>query len=149
MPKTAPVLNHFNLVTKDFDASLKFYRCLGVEMPDGAPSPEGIRHSEAHQLNGLTLALDNDTLARVYNAAWRRPQGSSRAVIGFSVPTREDVDEHYAAVMAAGYEGRQPPYDTFWGSRYAVVADPDGHDVGIMSPPDPARATWPPTDSPS
>jgi len=25
---------------------------------------------------------------------------------------------------AAGYPGRQQPFDAFWGARYAIVADP-------------------------
>jgi predicted enzyme related to lactoylglutathione lyase len=32
-----------------------------------------------------------------------------------------------------------PPWDAFWGSRYAIVADPDGNHVGIMSPSEPKR----------
>jgi hypothetical protein len=39
-------------------------------------------------------------------------------------------------------------YDAFWGARYAIVADPDGSDVGLMSPIDEQRQTWPPVDSP-
>ena len=34
--------------------------------------------------------------------------------------------------------------DTFFGARYAIVADPDGRSVGIMSPIDPARRSAPP-----
>ena len=94
------------------------------------------------------LEFDNLALARTYNAAWRGPTGSSRALLGFAVATREAVDERYADLVAAGYQGRQPPYDTFWGARYAVVADPDGNDVGIMSPQDDSRRSWPPKESP-
>ncbi|MDA1073969.1 MAG: hypothetical protein O3A63_04305 [Proteobacteria bacterium] len=25
----------------------------------------------------------------------------------------------------------KPPYDTFWGSRYAIINDPDGNNVGV------------------
>ena len=145
---TPPVLNQLNIVARDFDATLAFYRRLGVAVPDGSTSPDGIRHAEVTLANGFVLEFDNLTLARVYNAAWRKPEGSSRAVIGFSVPTREAVDQTYAELTAAGYEGRQPPYDTFWGARYAVVADPDGNDVGIMSPLDNQRRSWPPKNSP-
>ncbi len=42
---------------------------------------------------------------------------------------------------------QQDPYDAFWGARYAVVSDPDGNGVGIMSPPDPAMRTAPPEPS--
>jgi uncharacterized glyoxalase superfamily protein PhnB len=70
-------------------------------------------------------------------------------VIGFSLPTREAVDERYAELTSAGYTGRQPPFDAFWGARYAIVADLDGNDVGLMSPIDESRRTWPPEESPA
>ena len=141
------VLNQLNLVAHDFDATLAFYRRLGVEI-EVHSSQGGIRHAETILGNGFVLELDDLALARTYNAAWRRQGGSSRALIGFRVTTREAVDERYAELTAAGYEGRQPPYDTFWGARYAVVADPDGNDVGIMSPLDDSRRRWPPEESP-
>jgi hypothetical protein len=34
----------------------------------------------------------------------------------------------------------QPP----WGARYAIVEDPNGIAVGLMSPRDPVRNYWPP-----
>ena len=34
---------------------------------------------------------------------------------------------------------QQPPFDAFWGARYAIVEDPDGNSVGLMSPVDPTR----------
>ena len=37
-------------------------------------------------------------------------------------------------LTAAGHRGLQAPYDAFWGARYAVVEDPDGIAVGLMSP---------------
>ena len=149
MSDERPILNQLNIVARDFDATVAFYRRLGVDVPDGFAGDDGARHSEAKLANGFTLEFDNATLARVYNAAWRRPGGSSRALIGFSLPTREAVDRRYAELIAAGYEGRQPPYDTFWGARYAVVADPDGNDVGLMSPLDDSRRSWPPKESPA
>jgi hypothetical protein len=48
--------------------------------------------------------------------------------------------------MSAGYAGQQAPFDAFFGARYAIVTDPDGNAVGIMSPRDPARQS--PVDPP-
>lgn len=149
MSEKRPVLSQLNLVPRDFDASLAFYRRLGVEVEDASAPAQGHRHVEAEMPGGFTLELDNEGLAGTYNAGWRRDGGSSRALIGFSVSTREKVDELYADLTAAGHEGRQPPYDAFWGSRYAIVADPDGNDVGIMSPVDERLRTWPPQESPA
>ena len=52
-------------------------------------------------------------------------------------------------MTGAGYEGAQPPYDAFWGARYAVLVDPDGNHVGLMSPSEDARKYWPPKPAPT
>ena len=144
---SAAVLNQLNIVCKDFDATLAFYRRLGLGIAD-APARDGIRHAEVTLPSGLTLEFDNIALAQTYNAAWRGAAGSSPAVIGFALPSREAVDQLYAELTAAGYAARQPPYDAFWGARYAVVADPSGNDVGLMSPLEERRRSWPPSESP-
>jgi len=59
-------------------------------------------------------------------------------------PCREAVDRTYHALTAAGGASQQPPYDAFWGARYAVVEDPDGNPVGLMSPIDDAYRSTPP-----
>jgi uncharacterized glyoxalase superfamily protein PhnB len=149
MSNTPPILNQINIVARDFDASVAFYRCLGLEIPDRAGAGDlGIRHAAVKLQNGLLLGFDNHNLAGTYNAAWRRPEGSARAVIGFSLSTPQDVDRMYAKLTAAGHQGRQTPYDAFWGARYAIVADPDGNDVGLMGPIEDQHRTWPPMDSP-
>ena len=65
--------------------------------------------------------------------------GGPGAVIGFRVESRDEVDRLFTDLTGAGYRGQQPPYDAFWGARYAIVEDPDGNAVGIMSPSDPER----------
>ena len=142
-----PMLDQLNIVAKDFDATVAFYRRLGAPLRD-APESHGIRHTQAPSPNGVRLEVDNETLARIYNSAWRRGEGSSRALIGFSLPSREAVDALYADLVGTGYGGRQKPHDAFWGARYAVVSDPDGNDVGLMSPIDAGRKQWPPYEAP-
>lgn len=144
MTKPAPVLRSLNLVVRDVEAAVAFYRCLGLEIPESNVwrTESGAHHVDVAMPNGLGLDLDSPQLAKSYNAGWS-PDGS-RSVIGFSLPTREAVDERYAELTRAGYSGLQSPYDTFWGARYAIVEDPDGNHVGLMSPPDPARRSRPP-----
>jgi hypothetical protein len=49
-----------------------------------------------------------------------------------------------APPVGAGARSLMAPYDAFWGARFAVVEDPEGNAVGIMSPMDDARRTAPP-----
>ena len=47
----------------------------------------------------------------------------------------------HAHAIAAGHKA---PEDAFWGARDAIVEDPDGSSVGIMSPIDDAMRREPP-----
>lgn len=142
-------LKQVNIVAKSFDATLKFYRLVGLEIPEPLAQPPGALHATAKAEGGVVLEIDNEYLGRIYNAGVRsQAGGDGRTIIGVTVESREDVDAIYARLVAAGHQGRQRPYDAFWGSRYAVVADPEGNDVGLMSPPDDKHRSWPPTNSP-
>jgi catechol 2,3-dioxygenase-like lactoylglutathione lyase family enzyme len=134
-----------NLVVSDMAASLDFYRRLGVITPDGEPGS----HLQLRMPGGFSLELDTTDSAMLWHAGWRADPASASVVIGFSLPSRQAVDDRYVALTEAGYQGRQPPFDAFWGARYAIVADPDGNDIGLMSPMDDSRRSWPPEPSPS
>ena len=139
-----PSCNQVNLVVRDMDATLAFYRRLGLSIPDGPrdwPPGSGGRHTEVViPPGGFRLEFDNLTMTNIWHPGSRSDEGSaSNSVLTFSLPSREAVDELHAGVTAAGYTSRQAPQDAFWGSRFAIVQDPDGRDVGIMSPPDSAR----------
>jgi uncharacterized glyoxalase superfamily protein PhnB len=136
-----------NLVVGNMAASLDFYRRLGVIPPDDETAPSA--HMQLRMPSGFSLELDTADSAAIWHAGWRADPASATTVIGFALPTRQAVNERYADLTRAGYQGRQPPFDAFWGARYAIVADPDGNDIGLMSPIDESRRTWPPEPSPS
>ena len=146
MSDNAPDLHMLNVIVGDMRATLDFYRQLGVTVP--GPGEEIGAHVQLRMPGGFSLELDTAESARLWHAAWRADPASADVVIGFALPSREAVDDRYAELTTAGYRGRQPPFDAFWGARYAIVADPDGNDVGLMSPIDESRRTWPPEESP-
>jgi len=134
----SPNPDQINLIVADMEASVAFYRRLGLDIPDTDPAWQG-HHRSAQGAGGLDFDLDSDEFARHWNRGW----AGGRAVIGFKVESRPRVDELHAELTDAGYRSQQDPYDAFWGARYAVVEDPDGNPVGIMSPVDPARRSDP------
>lgn len=147
MTEPVPQFTGLNLVAEDFDATLGFYRLLGIDIPDDKVwrTDTGRHHTEGVNIgSGAEVEFDSPHLARIYNSGYRTAPTSAPAVIGFHVPTREAVDALHDKLTAAGHQSRQAPYDAFWGARYAIVADPDGRDVGFMSPSDPDRRTAPP-----
>ncbi len=100
----------------------------------------GARHASVATPNGLRLEFDNDAMTRIWHAGWRdQPGPGGDTVLGVALSSRDAVDQRYAELTGDGFAGRQPPYDAFWGPRYAIVQDPDGRDVGLMSPIDPDR----------
>lgn len=145
-----PILDQINLVCGDPDASIAFYRRLGVEIPEPRVwrTSTGAHHiSAAEQSLEQSIAFDLDSIefARRWNAGWKdRTDLKGRIVIGFSVGTREEVDAIFHDMTGAGYRGLQKPCDAFWGARYAIIEDPDGVAVGLMSPISPKMKSPPP-----
>jgi catechol 2,3-dioxygenase-like lactoylglutathione lyase family enzyme len=149
MEEQQPEFDQLNLVVADMDATLAFYRKAGLAVSDSFgewPPGSGARHVDVRFPNGMRLEFDNLPMARIWHAGSRADRHGSKPVIGLSLPSREAVNERYADLTAAGYTGCQPPYDAFWGARYAIVEDPDGNDVGLMSPIDPKRKFEPALD---
>jgi catechol 2,3-dioxygenase-like lactoylglutathione lyase family enzyme len=145
-----PTLDQINLVCGDMDASIAFYRRLGVEIPDGAVwrTPTGAHHVSAGGRStdrAIDFDLDSTAFAQCWSNSWKgRTDLKGRVVVGFSVATRAAVDDVFRNMTGAGYHGLQEPVDAFWGARYAIIEDPDGIAVGMMSPISPDRKSPPP-----
>lgn len=133
-------LEQVNVVVRDMDAMAAFYEKLGVDLREGT-SEWSAHHRNTGVIDGVDFDLDSASFASVWNAGW---PGGRGVVLSFRVDDRASVDQVYEELTRAGCEGQQPPYDAFWGVRYAVVSDPDGNAVGIMSPVDEVRRTAPP-----
>jgi uncharacterized glyoxalase superfamily protein PhnB len=144
MATDKPVLDQINIVVGDFGRSLAFYRRLGVSFPDSESKAEQF-HANAHSDEGAAIDLDSSPFAQVWNEGWKgRSDLVGRVVVGFKLASREAVDQTYAGLTGDGHRGLQPPVDAFWGARYAIVEDPNGLAVGLMSPSDAAKRYWPP-----
>ena len=128
---TAASLQAIGLVVADMGASLAFYRLLGLELAEGAEAED---HVEVELEGGIRLMWDRVELIRGIDPAWEPPSGGARVALAFGLPDPAGVDETYAALTAAGYEGRREPWDAFWGQRYAIVKDPDGNGVDLFAP---------------
>ena len=116
-------VNQFDLVVGNMEASVSFYRLLGLEVHHDNPDHVQVA------VPGFDLELDSASSVTSWNRGWKRGMG----ILGFEIDTRDGVDELYAKLLEAGHTGQQEPYDAPWGRRYAVIEDPDGNAVGLMS----------------
>jgi catechol 2,3-dioxygenase-like lactoylglutathione lyase family enzyme len=133
-------LDQVNLVVRDMEAMASFYNRLGLNIAT-PPAEWASHHRNNAGADGVDFDLNSETFAKTWNGGWA---GGPGVVLGFRVDSREEVDRICSDLSARGYRVQQPPYDAFWGSRYAVLADPDGNAVGLLSEPDPAHRTAPP-----
>lgn len=144
MANTSVVLNTISIVVSDMGKSLEFYRRLGVDIPeDSVWFKDGVgHHVTVKQPNGMNLDFDSAAMTKAYDPEWK-PGIGGNAII-FHTSTREAVDELYGDMTSAGYAGHLAPFDAFWGARYAIINDPDGNHVGLMSPMDEKYGSAPP-----
>ena len=117
------------IVVRDMAASLPFYRLLGLDIPSNV---EAEPHVEVITPNGYRIAWDTQELIKGLYPEWVEPVGQ-RVTIAFKCDSPADVDALYDRIVQSGYSGHKPPWDAFWGQRYAVVADPDGNLIDLFA----------------
>ncbi len=117
------------IVVKDMAAALAFYRSLGLDIPLEADAES---HVETTTPGGFRLAWDTVELMSSIHGEWLEPSGH-RMVLAFECENPAGVNRLYAQLTAAGFRGYKPPWDAFWGQRYAVVYDPDGNLVDLFA----------------
>lgn len=120
------------VVVQDMGASQKFYRRLGLAIPEGS---EGKTHVEVKMGSGLTFFLDSNPARWVPNYVREDAQGNTaapegfRTIFEFYLKTRAAVEAKYAELTGFGYRGLRPPYEAPMRMCFAFVADPDGHAI--------------------
>ena len=118
-----------NLYTRDIEAGIRFYRdLLGFVETFRTPTEGTPAHVEL-RLNGFTLGLGTVDAARDVHGVEAAP-GSPAMVL---VVWTDDVDQAYKDLLAAGVPSIQPPHDTGNRNRNALLRDPDGNLVEIVS----------------
>ena len=122
-------LNALGIVTSDMATSIRFYRLLGLDVPE--TPDEG--HVETFLPNGVRFMLDSEDTVRSFRPDWKRESGN-QVGLALECENAAEVDDLYARILAAGFEGETPPWDAFWGQRYAQLRDPDGVPVDLYAP---------------
>jgi catechol 2,3-dioxygenase-like lactoylglutathione lyase family enzyme len=124
-------LSLIELVVADMAATLAFYRRLGLDIPAGADAQP---HVDVEVAGGLRVAFDTEDTIRSFDPKYQHPtEAGHRVALAFACADPAEVDSAYADLTGAGYGGHLPPWDAFWGMRYAVVHDPDGTPVDLFA----------------
>ncbi|GEK22709.1 VOC family protein [Cellulomonas xylanilytica] len=136
-----PGPSQINLVVADVARSGEFYRDLGWDVGEPVDPHAEIR------FDGLSVELDEHSSVAFWNSG--SPDDDAAAtLLSIHLDSREAVDALWSRMTGLGHESRQRPFDAFFGSRFAVLADPDGHQVGLLSPRSDEHRSDPPQRAP-
>jgi lactoylglutathione lyase len=118
-----------NLYTRDIGAAAAFYGDrLGFTETFRTPT-EGVPEHVELRLGDFTVGLGSVEAAKRVHGVDATPGSPAMALVVWC----DDVDEAYAALVAAGVPAEQAPHDAGNGNRAALVRDPDGNRVEIVS----------------
>ena len=118
------------IVACDIDASLRFYRQLGLDVPE---AKAGESFLEVTTPNGYRISWNALAMIKENDPSWVEPRGQ-RIELAFRCDSPREVDEVTARLARDGHTVHKAPWDAFWGQRYAVVVDPDGNHVSVFAP---------------
>jgi lactoylglutathione lyase len=118
-----------NLYTRDIEAGIRFYRdLLGFEETFRTPKTGTPTHVELN-LNGFGVGLGTVEAAKRVHGVDAQP-GSPAMVL---VVWTKNVDHAFEELKTAGVTVVQPPHDTGNNNRAALLRDPDGNLVEVIS----------------
>ena len=118
-----------NLYTEDIEAGIRFYRdLLGFEETLRTPL-EGVPAHIELRLDGFVLGLGTVEAAREVHGVEPAPGAAAGVVVVWA----DDVDGAFGDLVAAGVPTVQVPHDNGNGNRSALVRDPDGTLVELVT----------------
>ena len=123
-----PNLNATGIVVSDMARSIRFYRLLGIDVPE----TPGEGHLDTFLPSGVRFMLDSEDVVKSFRPDWTRETGNQLS-LAFECSSPAEVDEVYARVVAAGFHAEKQPWNAFWGQRYAQLQDPDGVPVDLYA----------------
>lgn len=116
------------LEVRDLDASVAFYRALGLDLPE----PDAGRPVVSYRMpSGVSLLLTT-RFASAYDQTWSRPTGGYQQLLEFYIGDDAEVEQKWLELTHAGYHGRLRPTQTS-GPFAAMVDDPDGNVILLTS----------------
>jgi len=118
-----------NLYTRDIEAGIRFYRdLLGFRETFRTPAHGTPTHVE-FQLNGFGVGLGTVEAAKRVHQVDAKPGTPAMALVVWC----ENVDEAFEQLKSEGVHVVRPPHDAGNKNRSALLKDPDGNLVEIVS----------------
>jgi lactoylglutathione lyase len=118
-----------NLYTHDIEAGIHFYRDLLGFVETFRTPGEGVPEHIELRLGGFTVGLGTVEAARRVHGVQPEPGRPSMVLVIWT----DDVDQAYEQLVAASVPVLQPPHDAGNNNRNALLRDPDGNLVEIVS----------------
>jgi uncharacterized glyoxalase superfamily protein PhnB len=132
------------LIVQDMPTALAFYRCLGLDIPEGSETQS---HVEIKMGSGMTFFLDSRPTRwdpRYGAQAGDQAGGAGDrypVILEFYLQDQAALHAKYTELTERGYQGFREPYPTSFGMYFAMIKDPDGNTILLSAdaaPKDPA-----------
>ena len=122
-------LTMLGVIVRDMPTALRFYRLLGLEIPDTEDEKRFVLHRMG---SGMTIFFDTVFAAHYDPEYLPADSHGYRTLFEFYLGDDAAVDAKYAQLTEAGYHGRMAPEKTT-GPYAAMVDDPDGTVILLTS----------------
>jgi lactoylglutathione lyase len=119
---------HTGLFVEDVEKMVRFYRdILGFET-DWESGP----FASFKVNDGGLFMFDRKIFAEAINQPYLAPRGFNQTMeIGIDIPTKRDVDNEYARLVALGVHVILEPQIQSWGQKNFWIADPEGNLIEV------------------
>lgn len=122
-------INAIGIFTSNLSKTVEFYSLIGFKFPEFKSDEQ---HLEATTTPGETrLMIDSKELIK--SLIGEEPKPGNCSVFAVEYISVDELNKTAQKVSLAGFTVFKEPWDAFWGQRYCVVQDPDGHRIDLYA----------------
>lgn len=115
--------------TKDMKESVEFYKILGFKFDGNILQEEHVENIHTN----IDTKLMIDTEDMIKSIVGYEPTVSNCSTFAILYDTVAEIDTVYNNLKASKYKVVKEPWDAFWGQRYCIVKDPNGHLIDLYA----------------
>jgi uncharacterized glyoxalase superfamily protein PhnB len=122
-------INAVGVVSTNMAKTVAFYELLGFDFTNVDTKQD---HVEPNPKPG-SARLMIDSFKLITDILGHEPKPANHSSFGIEFATPQQVNQTCDKLAGAGFDVVKQPWDAFWGQRYAIVSDPDGHMIDLFS----------------
>ncbi|MEI6462919.1 MAG: VOC family protein [bacterium] len=122
-------ISSVSVTTKDMNKSIEFFKILGFQFDESKVKEQHVEN--IWKDNDTKLMIDTEDMIK--SILGYVPIASNCSTFAILFDSVNEIDVIANNLKSSGFEIVKEPWNAFWGQRYCIVKDPNGHMIDLYA----------------